>query len=41
MLKGKKINTFLWFDGHAEEAAKFYSPILVKLDIQNLKEAAQ
>jgi predicted 3-demethylubiquinone-9 3-methyltransferase (glyoxalase superfamily) len=27
MLKGKKIKTFLWFDGQAEEAAKFYTSI--------------
>ncbi len=27
MLKAKKIKTFLWLDGQAEEAAKFYSSI--------------
>lgn len=27
MLKPKRINTFLWFDGQAEEAAKFYTAI--------------
>jgi predicted 3-demethylubiquinone-9 3-methyltransferase (glyoxalase superfamily) len=27
MLKSKEIKTFLWFDGQAEEAAKFYTGI--------------
>jgi predicted 3-demethylubiquinone-9 3-methyltransferase (glyoxalase superfamily) len=27
MLKGKRIKTFLWFDGQAEDAAKFYTSI--------------
>ena len=27
MLKAKKIKTFLWLDGQAEEAAKFYTSI--------------
>ena len=27
MLKTKEIKTFLWFDGQAEEAARFYSAI--------------
>lgn len=27
MLRAKQIKTFLWFDGQAEEAAKFYSAI--------------
>lgn len=36
MLKGKKIKTFLWFDGQAEEAAKFYSPIFKNGKIGNV-----
>lgn len=27
MLKAKKIKTFLWFDGQAEEAARFYTSV--------------
>jgi predicted 3-demethylubiquinone-9 3-methyltransferase (glyoxalase superfamily) len=27
MLKGRKIKTFLWFDGQAEQAARFYASI--------------
>lgn len=27
MLKGRKIKTFLWFDGQAEQAARFYTSI--------------
>ncbi len=27
VLKAKRIKTFLWFDGQAEEAARFYTPI--------------
>ena len=35
----KRITPFLWFDGNAEDAAKFYVSVF-KPDIKKLKAAA-
>ena len=37
----KKITPFLWYDGKAEEAAKFYVSIFKKSKIQNIRPGPQ
>ena len=39
MLKTKEIKTFLWFDGQAEEAAKFYVSLLPDSRIERVMRA--